>query len=61
MLVDDERGVRPDGIKQSDKPLAEELLRFGAGGGASEVVRMSLERIDWPRDDARWFRALGGA
>ena len=22
------------------------------------IVRMALERIDWPRDDPRWFRSL---
>jgi hypothetical protein len=39
-------------------PLAEELLRFSASGGDPEIVRMALDRIDWPRDDARWFRIL---
>jgi len=58
MLIDDERGVLPEGLKPSDKPLAEELLRFGADAGATEIVRMSLERIDWVRDDPRWFRML---
>ncbi len=58
MLIDDERGVLPQGMKPFDKPLAEELLRFGADGGATEIVRMSLQRIDWPRHDARWFRML---
>src|SRR5258708_14139790 len=42
----------------SDKPLAEELLRFGASGGDPEIVRMALDRIAWPLDDARWFRGL---
>jgi hypothetical protein len=37
---------------------AEELLRFGAMGGDPEIVRMALERIDWPREDPRWFRIL---
>ena len=40
------------------KPVAEELLRFGASGGDPEIVRMALERIDWPRDDPRWFRSV---
>ncbi len=35
-----------------------EVLRFGAMGGAPEIVSMALERIDWPRDDPRWFRVL---
>ena len=58
MLIDDERGVLPQSMKPSDKPLAEELLRFGADGGATEIVRMSLARIEWPRHDGRWFRML---
>jgi ankyrin repeat protein len=58
MLMDEERGVLPQGIKPSDKSFAEELLRFGADGGATEIVRMSLERIGWTRQDVRWFRML---
>ncbi|HYM00796.1 MAG TPA: ankyrin repeat domain-containing protein [Blastocatellia bacterium] len=58
MLIDDERGVLPQNARPSDKPLAEEVLRFGADGGATEVVRLALELIDWARDDPRWFRML---
>ncbi len=47
MLADDSRGA-----------LAEELLRFGASGGDPEIVRMALDRIEWPREDPRWFRCL---
>jgi ankyrin repeat protein len=35
-----------------------EVLRFGAMGGSPEIVAMALEKIDWPRDDPRWFRML---
>jgi hypothetical protein len=58
MLADEARGALPDGIVAPGKPVAEELLNFGAGGGDPEIVRMALERIDWPRDDPRWFRIL---
>lgn len=58
MLIDDELGALPQSLKPSDKPLAEELLRFAADAGATEIVRMSLERIDWSRHDPRWFRML---
>ncbi len=58
MLAEDAHGELPPGIVSPDRPLAEELLRFGAGGGDPEIVRMALERIAWPRDDARWFRIL---
>ena len=47
MLSSDDDGVLPDGLKPHGKSLAEELLRFGADGGAAEIVRMSLERIEW--------------
>jgi ankyrin repeat protein len=58
MLADDERGVLPESMNPSDKPLAEELLVRGAGSGAIEIVRMSLERVHWARNDNRWFGAL---
>ncbi|MCU1272828.1 MAG: Ankyrin [Bryobacterales bacterium] len=58
MLADEARGVLPQGIASPDKPVAEELLHFGASGGDPEIVRMALERIDWPREDPRWFHSL---
>jgi hypothetical protein len=58
MLADEARGALPDGIVSPGKPVAEELLRFGANGGDPEIVQMALERIDWPRDDPRWFGTL---
>src|SRR5262249_17227942 len=45
---------KPGGMFEG-KPLAEELLWAGACGGDPEIVRMALERVDWPRDDPRWF------
>jgi hypothetical protein len=45
-------------LLSADQKNVEELLRFGADGGAVDVVRMVLERIDWARDDPRWFRML---
>jgi ankyrin repeat protein len=58
MLADEARGVLPEGIASPGKPVAEELLHFGASGGDPEIVRMALERIDWTRDDPQWFRSL---
>lgn len=37
---------------------AEQLLWGGACGGDAEIVRMALERVDWPREDSRWYRIL---
>src|SRR5262249_48103969 len=30
----------------------------GASGGHPAIVAMALERVDWPRDDPRWYRVL---
>ena len=42
----------------SGETVAEQILWSGASGRSAEIVRMALERIDWPRDDARWFWML---
>jgi ankyrin repeat protein len=36
----------------------EAILWSGASGRSAEIVRMALERINWPRDDPRWFWML---
>ncbi len=38
--------------------LAEQLLWGSACGGDPAIVRMALGRVDWPRDDRRWFHML---
>ena len=38
--------------------LPEELLWGAACGGDPDIVRMALERVDWPRADPRWFEML---
>ena len=42
----------------SGETVAEQILWGGASGRSAEIVRMALERIDWPRDDPRWFWML---
>jgi ankyrin repeat protein len=42
----------------SGEMVAEQILWSGASGRSAEIVRMALERIDWPRDDPRWFWML---
>jgi ankyrin repeat protein len=61
MLADEARdgGPLPEGVVSPGRTLAEELLDFGSCGGDPEIVRMALERIDWPRGDPRWFWMLG--
>ena len=46
MLSDESRGTLGPGIVSPGKPLAEELLNFGAMGGDPQIVRLALERID---------------
>jgi len=36
----------------------ETILWSGASGRSAEIVRMALERINWARDDPRWFWML---
>ncbi len=43
---------------EEQETLAQQLLWGGACGGDPEIVRMALERLDWPRDDRRWFPML---
>jgi ankyrin repeat protein len=42
----------------SGEKVAEQILWSGASGRSIEIVRMALDRIDWPRDDPRWFWML---
>ncbi len=42
----------------SGQTVAEQILWSGASGRCPDIVRMALERIDWPRDDPRWFWML---
>ncbi len=58
ILADEERGIFPRDITLTEGSVVEDLLRFGGDGGATEIVRMALERVDWPRHDVRWFRML---
>lgn len=55
MLEDDARGTLPAGTVSPGRTLAEDLLDFANSGGDPEIVRLALERIDWPRDSPRWF------
>jgi ankyrin repeat protein len=58
ILADEDRGRSPRNITLTEGSVVEDLLRFGGDGGATEIVRMALARVDWPRQDVRWFRML---
>ena len=55
-MLSGEFPYRLDGV--GGDTLAEQLLWGGACGGDPDIVRMALERVDWPRDDPRWFTVL---
>ena len=59
MLENEARGPLPDGMVSPGRTVAEDLVDYGSCGGDAEIVRMALERIDWPRGDERWFWMLG--
>jgi ankyrin repeat protein len=42
----------------SAQPVAEQLLYYAASSQSVDIVRMALDHIDWPPDDARWFWML---
>ena len=58
MLASPAERVWPEGTISPGRTLAEDLLRYGADGGAVEIVRMALERVDWAPDDPRWTEIL---
>lgn len=49
----------PDWAVPNGRSLEDYLLEYALSGGGADIVRLVLERIDWPRDDPRWFRMLG--
>ena len=58
ILADEDLGLLPPNITSTEGSVVEDLLRFGADAGATEIVRMALKRIDWPRNDEHWYRML---
>jgi ankyrin repeat protein len=42
----------------SGHTVAEQLLWGGASSGTLDIVRMALERVDWPPEDSRWHGTL---
>jgi hypothetical protein len=58
LLEDEAAGRLKEGTHAPRWPLVEELLFYAADGGDPEIVRMALERLDWPREDPRWHGIL---
>ncbi len=55
-MISGEAKYRIDGA--AGNALGEQLLWGAACGGEPEILRLALERVDWPRDDPRWFNML---
>jgi ankyrin repeat protein len=54
LLADEVAGrLRADAVTPGGT-VAEDLIWTAAGGGDAEILKMALERIDWPRTDTRW-------
>ncbi len=58
MIEENNYTPRPDQPAFMGLNLVEQLLWAGACGGSPEIVAMALERINWPRNDPRWFGML---
>ena len=61
-LTDRARQILADTVDapmdRAGQNVAAQLLGGAAGGGDAEIVRLALERVDWARDDGRWFSIL---
>lgn len=58
LLADEAAGRLRPGAVGLGKTVVEDLLWSACGGGDPEIVRMALERIDWPSQDSRWLWPL---
>jgi ankyrin repeat protein len=58
LLADEAAGRLRPGAVLPGSTVSEDLLWTACGGGDPEIVRLALERIDWPRQDSRWIGSL---
>jgi ankyrin repeat protein len=58
LLAGDAAGRTPADRVAPGSSVAEDLLWGAMGNASSAIVRLALERIDWPPDDRRWYRFL---
>lgn len=58
LLDEDAAGRTPAGFAAPGSTVAEDLLWGAMGNASPAIVRLALERIDWPPDDRRWYRFL---
>lgn len=58
LLAEDAAGRTPAGFVAPGSTVAEDLLWGAMGNASPAIVRLALERVDWPPDDRRWYRFL---
>lgn len=58
LLENDAAGKTPEGLTGPGSSVAQDLLWGAIESASIEIVKMALERIDWPRDDSRWHGIL---
>ena len=58
MFADEAAGRLPKGTVREGHTVAEEVVDPAASAGATEILRMALERINWAPNDRRWFGIL---
>jgi hypothetical protein len=58
LLEEDAAGKTPVGFVAPGSTVAEDLLWGAMGNVSTDVVRLTLGRIAWPRGDRRWYRFL---
>jgi hypothetical protein len=57
-IEEEDAGRLPPGAVSPGGTVAQDLLHGDCG--EPEIIRLALERIDWPPDDPRWHSALRG-
>lgn len=57
LLAEDAAGRTPAGSVATGSTVAADLLWGAMGNRSPAIVRLALERIDWPPDDRRWYRS----
>lgn len=58
MFSHEDAGTLPKGTVPEGRTVAEEILDPAASAGSVDILRMALQRIDWPDEDPRWWRIL---
>ena len=58
LLEQDAAGLTPPGFTAPGSTVAEDLLWAAMGNESPAIVRLALARIEWSREDRRWYRYL---